>query len=641
MPKNIMYLVQRLLPFAAIFLLIETVLRLVLWRTSYVEAQWTELIHIFAIGFAFDLTVFLFFSIPYAFYLTCLPARLHGGRFDRIFAQCALFLFTALILFGAIGEYLFWDEFTARFNFIAVDYLVYTTEVLANIKESYPLPWLFAGLGLASLAVCWAAGRIFKNNYRAYPLNFTRRLTSLALVTVICFAAYSAMDIRYTQWDETQTPNELSANGTYNLFHAYNNNELDYTHFYKTDNPQAVEKRIRKLVEEENSIFTDDANAITRIVHYPGREQHKNIMLVVMESLSAEYMQSFGGANNLTPNLDALAKQGLLFTDLYATGTRTVRGLEAVTLAVPPTPGQSIIRRPGNEDLFSLGFIFKDRGYDTKFIYGGYGYFDNMNYFFEHNGFDILDRADMPKEEIHFANAWGVCDEDLYAQAIKAADESVNAGKKFMHLIMTTSNHRPYTYPEGKIDIASPGGRAGGVKYHDYAIGEFIKQAKTKPWFKDTLFVFIADHTASAAGKTELSLSKYHIPLIFYAPGFIKPSTFTNTASQIDVAPIMLGLLKFDYYSKFYGEDLLNDPDEVPHAFVSNYQKVAIVKKGQLIELSPKRLIEAYKQDQILNEKDIDDTVVEDAIAYYQYAANWRERMKRMPTTVVHLAATH
>ncbi|TAH35910.1 MAG: alkaline phosphatase family protein [Alphaproteobacteria bacterium] len=641
MPKNIMYFIRRLLPFAAIFFLIETILRAVLWRTSYVEAQWSELFHIFTIGFAFDLTVFLFFSIPYTLYLTCLPARRHGARFDRLFTQATLFLFAALILFGAIGEYLFWDEFTARFNFIAVDYLVYTTEVLANIKESYPLPLLFSVLGMASLTLCWLANRIFKNKYPSCSLNFRQRLAGLATVFVLCFSAYSAMDIRYTQWDETQTPNELSANGTYNLFHAYNNNELDYTHFYKTDNPQEVEKRIRELVQEHNTTFTNDENAITRMVRYPGPEKHKNVMLVVMESLSAEYMQSFGNQNNFTPNLDALAKQGLFFTNLYATGTRTVRGLEAVTLSVPPTPGQSIIRRPGNENLFSIGFVFKDRGYDTRFIYGGYGYFDNMNYFFENNGFEILDRAKMPSDEIHFANAWGVCDEDLYAQAIKAADKSFSSGKKFMHLIMTTSNHRPYTYPEGKIDIPPPGGRAGGVKYHDYAIGEFIRQAKTKPWFNDTLFVFVADHTASAAGKTELSLSKYHIPLIFYAPGFVKSARFENLASQIDTAPIMLGLLKFSYYSKFYGEDLLNDSDEIPHTFVSNYQKVAIVKKGQLVELSPKRLIEAYEQDKALMEKDIDASVVDDAVAYYQYAANWRERMKRLPTTIVNTVNTN
>lgn len=630
MIRTLFYYAQRLSPFAAVFLAVQFLLRCLLLWISYPQAGFADLAHIFALGLFFDIGVFCFFALLYVFYLTILPRRMHGGRVDRILSAGSLYAFICLILFGAIAEYFFWDEFTARFNFIAVDYLVYTQEVLGNIRQSYPVVPLFGAIFAAGLVLCAALLRYIK--IRPFQPSLLKRYGALVIFFLVAGLFYNAADIGQTQWSDRQTANELSANGIYNLFYAYNNNELDYTNFYKTADDSAVRQRVTRLLEEPEAPFVDHDGELVRAFTYPGPELHKNVMLVVMESLSAEYMGSFGNEAGLTPNLDRLGREGLLFTNLYATGTRTVRGLEAVTLSVPPTPGQSILRRPHNENLFSLGYIFQDRGYDTRFVYGGYGYFDNMNYFFAHNGFDILDRAMMPEQDIHFANVWGVCDEDLFGQAMKAADQSFAAGKPFMNLIMTTSNHRPYTYPEGKIDIASPGGRAGGVKYADYAVGQFIEAAKQKPWFNNTVFVFVADHTAGAAGKTELSLNKYHIPLIFYAPGFVQPRQFTPIASQIDVAPILLGMLQFDYYSKFYGEDLLNDADEVPHAFISTYQKIAMIKEGEVIELLPNRKVNAFRNDASVEPS---PSLVDDAVAYYQYAADWRQRMQRLPSTIV------
>ena len=164
---------------------------------------------------------------------------------------------------------------------------------------------------------------------------------------------------------------------------------------------------------------------------------------------------------------------------------------------MPPTPGQSILRRPGNGGLFTVGDVLRDRGYDTRFLYGGYGYFDNMNVFYTGNGFEVIDRTLLGKDEVRFENAWGVSDEDLFARSLKEADKSHAAGKPFFQLVMTTSNHRPFTYPSGVLDIFSKGGRLGGVKYADYAVGRLVEAAKNKPWFKDTVFVFVADHTSA------------------------------------------------------------------------------------------------------------------------------------------------
>ena len=161
-----------------------------------------------------------------------------------------------------------------------------------------------------------------------------------------------------------------------------------------------------------------------------------------------------------------------------------------------------------------------------------------MNTFFGGNGFDIVDRGrgylfgdsftakrtNIKDNEIQFENAWGVCDEDIYKQVIKEADKSYSNKKPFFNFIMTTSNHRPYTYPNNKIDIPSGTGRNGAVKYTDFAIGEFINKIKNKPWYNNTVIVFMADHCASSAGKWELNVDKYHIPAIIYNLPNIEPS---------------------------------------------------------------------------------------------------------------------
>jgi len=627
-------MLKRLAPYFALFLAVETCLRLSLLARAMldVEFDYADMGALLAQGLWFDLVTAGFFLIPAALVHVCLPANKQGGHFDRKLDTGLRFLFAYLLLFDAVAEHLFWTEFNTRFNFIAIDYLIYTQEVIGNIVESYPLGWLLIAIAAGALFLTWLSLKIFPHDAQVHP-GFRRRATGFAAALACTAVLYAASSTEQIHYPENVEAGELAANGIYNLFYAFWNNEISYDRFYATKSDDDIVKNARGLLYEQDEVFVhDDGKDLTRIVRSNGPEQHKNVMIVVMESMSADYMGIFGNSNGLTPNLDRLANEGFLFAKTYATGTRTVRGLEAVTLSIPPTPGQSIIRRPGNENLFSLGFLFKDRGYDTAFIYGGYGYFDNMNNFFAGNGFNTLDRNNMHEDEIRFANVWGICDEDMFARAVKEADRSHENGRPFLQLIMTTSNHRPFTYPEGRIDLASHSGRMGGVKYADYSVGKLIEEAKKKSWFKDTVFIFVADHTAGAGGKAELDPHNYHIPMIFYAPDFIKPERFEPIASQIDLVPILLGLLNFNYYTKFYGENLLEDGDEIPHAFISNYQKVALVKEDGLTVLAPKRKVEQYSWPEVVAAPKIDTARLEDAITYYQSASWWKEQYKRIPT---------
>ena len=325
---------------------------------------------------------------------------------------------------------------------------------------------------------------------------FGRRLKIASVLLVLPAVSYFAIPTAWQQFSSNTYINELAANGPYQLFSAFRNNELDYRHFYQLGDDKQMSQLIRAKLGIQDSTQDASSNGLYNIKHSikpSGQEKRLNVIMIMVESLSADFTQTFGGEKKLTPFIDRWFDEGLLFTNFYAVGTRTVRGLEALTLSIPPTTGQSIVKRPDNQNLFSLGYVFQQRGYDTAFLYGGRGFFDNMNTFYSGNGYRIVDQTDFTKEENTFENAWGVSDDIIFNRALKEADQDFANHKPFLFQIMTTSNHRPFTYPDGKIDIPSGKGRDGGVKYTDYAIAQFIEQAKTKPWFADTVFVMVAE----------------------------------------------------------------------------------------------------------------------------------------------------
>jgi len=454
--------------------------------------------------------------------------------------------------------------------------------------------------------------------------NFKIRVLIGAIFLILPLLFFNFYDSNIFNFKNRYEKN-LAYNGIYQLFSSFRQNILDYEEFYQTLPNDEVLTHLKTLLKSSNSTYLkpNDKNSILREIKNQGREIKPNVMLIMVESLSSQFLGVLGDKRELTPNLDILAKNSLFFRHIYATGTRTVRGMEAVTLSVPPTAGRSIIKRVDNHNIFSIGEVFKNKGYQNSFIYGGYGYFDNMNDFFSHNGFNIVDRANFKKDEITFANIWGVCDEDIFNKAIKVANSSK---KPFFNYIMTISNHRPYTYPDNKIDIPSHTGRKGAVKYTDFAIGEFIKKAKKESWFDNTIFIIVADHQASSAGKSLIPIHKYQIPLIFYAPKLLKPKVVDKIASQIDVMPTLFNLLNWNYKSKFYGKNIL-DNDFKQRAFVGTYQKLGFFRDNILTILNTKKEIKSY---QLLKESLYDSKLKEikvskkdklDTITFYQSAS--------------------
>lgn len=581
----------------------------------------------FALGVWFDLSTLAFLVLPFALASLAAPARWRVQRWYLGFRWAFYWVCLYALVFGGVAEAVFWLEFSTRFNFIAVDYLVYTHEVIGNIRESYPLALICGSIAVVVSAVFYAVRRTVRLSQA--PRSARQRLGALGLLLVFPLASAYFTSIDQTEFSENAYANELAGNGLYGFASALRRNDLDYDKFYAQLDTNQAQATLAALGVAPAMPQASSAPAAANPVAPDSLassllQTPRNVVLVSVESLSADYAGLYGNKKGLTPRLDEFAEKSWVMDRLFATGTRTVRGLEALSLGTPPIPGQAIVHRQNNDHLSTLGQLLSQQGFNTHWIYGGYGYFDNMNAYFKGNGHAVLDRTDFPKASIAGENIWGVADESLFDNALKTLDQSYAQNKRFFAHVMTTSNHRPYTFPEGRIDLPT-GSREAAVKYTDYAIGRFLDQAKLKPWFKDTLFVIVADHCASVAGKTKLPVESYHIAGLLYGPHILKAARDGRTRSQIDIAPTVLELLGVKGSDRFFGQSFLKAAPAAERAFISNYQELGYYKNDRLVVLSPKRRIQMFDINphnlQATPAQQPDAVLAREAIAYYQTAS--------------------
>lgn len=616
-------------PLAVVWLLVVLIsfctrIFLFFWSWSSLELNPLKVVGIFVLGLFYDTVVASFFCIPVALYCWLMKDSFYRNRWNRIPLFILFFIITLILIVNAGAEIAFWDEFNVRFNFIAVDYLIYTTEVLGNIWESYNIPLIAGGVVIITVLLLWFNRKKIIAS-QAPVMRFGKRTAFFLLFMLVPLAGYFLVNNRFKNISGNNYVNELGGNGIYEFGAAFWNNEIDYTRFYAVNANSKNISIVKNMLQAPGTVFTGDSLSLERKITSDSSEKKWNVVLISVESFSGDYLAYFGNKENLTPYLDSLIPHSLFFKNFYASGTRTVRGLEALSLAIPPTPGQSIVRRPNNEDMFSMGNVMKSKGYDVRYIYGGNSFFDNMGYFFSHNGYQVIDKADIPKEKIIQETAWGVADEVSFDIALEACDKSFKSGKLFFNHIMTVSNHRPYTYPPGRIDISPDLQTVGGaVKYTDYAINKFLKDASSKPWFANTLFVIVADHCSKSAGKTDLPPNRYHIPCFIYNPQLVKPAIEERYTSQIDLAPTILGMMNFSYTSRFMGYDIYKTPAANDRLFISTYQDMGYIKHDTLVILSPQKMVTMYKTDLLTGQSkkiEVDQNLVNEAIAWYQCAS--------------------
>ncbi len=586
-------LYRLLLAVAAADIVFGVFTRVLLWAQFAIASKVTagQLLFALGAGLVNDLAQMPYLLLPMALWLALFRpdwSRRRARGFQ--FAGLALLLFGLLFLIGL--EYFFFEEFDSRFNLVAVDYLIYPTEVAGTINEGYPVGLVsagFAAIALMILAPLWP--RLRGNAGEIVPRRATFK--AAGALAALCIALAFAGGSQAGQRVSNRVAAELAANGVARFYEALRTNHLEYPQFYRTGDSATLNALLRQDLGRGGGEFVP-ARAAGLARRFAAREDglgKRNVVVLSEESFGAEFSGTYGDTRGLTPEFDALAPQGLLFTRAYATGTRTVRGLEAITASFPPIPSESVLKRPGGEHMATWGLVMRQLGYETSFLYGGYGTFDNMNAWYRGNGFDISDRTDI--EQPKFANIWGVSDEDLFNHAIGFFDARAKEGKPFFSVVMSTSNHKPYTFPAGIPGVKPEGGgRDTGIRYADYAIGQFFRAARSHDWFNNTVFVVVADHGARVYGSAQIPLYSYEIPMLIVAPG-VAPKHVDLPVSQLDIAPTVLGMLGVPYEAPFFGQDALHwDAAAGPRTLLFNHNHtVAAFRDGHLAILDLNRRV--------------------------------------------------
>ena len=580
-------------------LAVFTLLRAVLFfRYETAPVLPWNVLQAFAAGFYRDVIAALFLMLPPLFWCFLIGNKIFASLAHRVWFRIFMTVFWAVQIFLLAAEFFFFDEFKSRFNPVAVDYLVYPREVFVNIWDAYPVPAVVAGCLLLGAAWTWLAGRLCKTMWTK-PVWVGTRFLWFAGALILFFGLSRTINLNPPQISDDRTLNEIANDGAVSFFAAAWTRNLDYPSFYKTLPRAEAYARVQKMLSTTNATFTGGPEEIRRKISGDRARPKLNVVILLEESLGSEFWGCLGRKGvSLTPQMDTLAtNEGLLFDHIYASGNRTVRGMEGVLSGFPPLPGDSIVHRDRSENVETIARVLKRDGYDTMFLYGGHATFDNMKPYLLANGFDrIVDEKDFPNPS--FANVWGVADEDLYKGAIGKFRELSQTNRPFFATILSVSNHKPYTYPKGRIPENPNGHRENVVKYTDWCLGQFFAAAKKEPFWTNTIFVVVADHGARVYGSQDVPIFSYEIPIVILGPAAVpEPQRIHAIGGSLDVSPTVLGLLGRPYETMFFGRDLLHDSPDNGWALINHNRDIGMYQQSRMAVLGLQKKVEFYTGD--------------------------------------------
>ncbi len=531
---------------------------------------------IFWLGFRVDTITLCFLLFAPVLALIALPARA-VARFRSVFALYFAFCLL-LAVFLECATFPFMDEFDTRPDRIFIEHMVQVREVFGMVLKGY------GGMLAAALAGTLAVGaciyRFMSGRVASIPAWAPKRRICLFVVAAVLLVAGTRQSFRRNpvslpdfMFSKSHIVNQLCLNTTYNLMHEYVSQreaEKGFGEAYGSMEPADMFARVRRVSRIPEASCADPQIPLLH-AHQPSLVRRKpvNLVMIVEESLGAEYVGSLGGMP-LTPNLDRLSSQGLLFTRLYATGTRTLRGLEAVLSGFPPSPAKSVIKLSlAERNFFTIAELLRGLGYATGFFYGGKATFDNMQGFCLNNGFEsVYDEKDIP--EPLFKGNWGVSDEDLFR---KANDVIASYGERpFFALILTTSNHDPFEFPDGRIQLYEQPKmtRHNAIKYADHALGTFFELAAGEAYYGNTVFLVVADHSTRLNGEDLVPIEKFHVPALLIGPD-VNPGRYDTIASQIDLPSTLLDIMGISAETPLPGRSLLALGADAPGRAIIQY----------------------------------------------------------------------
>lgn len=587
---------------AGLVLLSASRLGLALWKFDQVsQAQgWATVL---LQGARVDVaTLCLLFGLP-AVVLLLLPAN----PFLRALVALWLAICMALLLQLELATPGFMGEYGLRPNRLFLEYLIYPREVFSTLWNGRPLQLVLAPAAtVVALILGWkAACRSMASSHAASPFW----LRAVAAALVLCLATLGArstlghrpLNPAMVAFSSNPVINQLPLNSFYALAHAarqWLKHEDSAMDLYGALPDEEVLAAVRASSGLPETAFTDVhfPTLAARAPGYTGKP--KNLVIVLEESLGAQFIGHLGG-RPLSPNLDRLSESAWTFTRMYATGTRSVRGIEAVVAGFPPTPAQAVVKQPGaQQGFYTLAQTLKANGYDTTFYYGGESHFDNMRGFFFGNGFDrVIDQKDYAAPR--FTGSWGVSDEDLFARADEEFTRLHEEGTPFFGLVFSSSNHDPFEFPDGRIELFEQPKqtRNNAAKYADHAVGGFFKRAMASGYWDDTVFLVVADHDSRVFGQDLVPVDNFHVPAMILGGG-IAPRRDDRIASQIDLGPTLLSLIGIGDATPMTGRDLGDDTLQLPGRALMQYDgNFAWMQGEDVVVLQPQKPPSQYRYD--------------------------------------------
>lgn len=600
------------------FLTLSRVL-LVFWQWDRVSAV-GMLLPVFVQGLRFDLVLVGITSAIPVFLFPLLVSTQRLIPVWRTFLRFYLPIVLLLAIFMELATPSFINQFDSRPNALFFEYLNHPREVTAMLWAAYKVPLVFAASFIA------AAGIVVIFEYRRFTARISgpgliASVLSTPILLVVCLGLVrSTLDHRPVNPSTVATStdplvNELALSSAYTALYALyeKRHESEGGFRYGAIADEVAIAEVRAGMEIPQTEFTSDDFPT---MHFQWSQEPatrpKNLVIIVEESLGAEFVGSLGGFD-LTPNLDALSNEGLWLENLYATGTRSVRGLEAIVSGFTPTPARSVVKLPKSQrNFFTLAGLLVQQGFETSFIYGGEAQFDNMRRFFINNGFErVIDENDY--DDPVFTGSWGVSDEDLFA---RAHDEfSAAHDKPFFSLVFTSSNHSPFQFPDGRIERFDDEKNTvnNAVKYADYALGQFFLAARESEYWEDTVFLVVSDHNSRVYGSELVPVERFHIPGLILG-GSISPAVFDPVASQIDLAPTLLSLIGVAAEHPMIGHDLTRpEEQQAPGRAIMQFNGTQAYMLGDQVAVLQKDLpVQQYSyKDGRLSESKVYDPKLE------------------------------
>lgn len=620
-----------LYPIVAVFLMGIAIffvsrLGLAIWHSDRVSDAHGWLT-IFFSGLRVDIVSLCYLLILPAL-LSCLLSGNHiVGRAWHWVLRVWITLGLWLIVYMEVATPPFIMEYDLRPNRLFVEYLIYPKEVFSMLWTGYKLE-LLIGAVVSTLTVVlgWKWSKQLVANL-SFPKWYWRPLLAVLVIAVGVLGARSSLGHRplnpaMVSFSSDPLINDLTLNSSFSVIFAAKQmkSEANAFEFYPKMEKQEVIDEIHASMNIDAQYFVSDTQPSMAKHQATYQGKPKNIVILLLESHGARYVSRLGGID-VSPNMDKLIDEGWAFTRLYATGTRSVRGIEAMTTGFSPTPARSVVKLGKSQtNFFSIADLLKSRGYHTQFIYGGESHFDNMKSFFLGNGF--VDMQDFPTfADPKFVGSWGASDEDLYQKANQQFTQMNEEGKPFFSLVFSSSNHSPFEYPDNVIEPYNEPKQTveNAVKYADHALGQFVEAAKKSNYWDNTIFIAVADHDARTQGNQPVPVDYFRIPAVIFGGG-IEHQIDDRLVSQIDLAPTLLSLAGISSQNPMIGHDLTRDvPVEKQRVMMQRDKNYGyMTADNQVVVIQPGQGISTYEYDQktdTLTEKAVDPDVVKRAHA--------------------------